>query len=252
MSPGKRDRIERDKDGYIRVESGIRHTREEMLEMLEADLASFSPNVILRPLYQEHILPNIAFVGGGGEIAYWLERKAQFLAAGIPYPVLIRRSSVLLVEESTQAQLAKADLAWTDLLDDYDTIVRKYLVAHSEADLTFDDELKAVEQAFHALAEKAEKVDPTLSKAILAEQSKQLKSFEQLGSRLLRAEKQQQEVQLKRIQKLRERLFPENGLQERHENFLPFYTQYGPAWIDRLVPLCDPLEGKFTVAELPI
>ena len=109
-----------------------------------------------------------------------------------------------------------------------------------------------MEQAFNALAVKAEKVDPTLAKAILAEQSKQVKSFEQLGSRLLRAEKQHQEVQLKRIQKLRERMFPENGLQERHENFLPFYTQYGPAWIDRLVPLCDPLEGKFTVVELPL
>lgn len=252
MSPGKRERIERDAEGYVRVESGMRHTREEMLGLLESDPASFSPNVILRPLYQEHILPNIAFVGGGGEIAYWLERKAQFAAAGIPYPVLVRRNSLLMVEESLQAQLTKADLTWSDLLDDYDTIVRRYLLQHSQADLTFDDELRALENAYAMLASKAEKVDPTLVKAILAEQSKQVKSFEQLGSRLLRAEKQQQEVQLKRIQKLRERLFPENGLQERHENFLPFYTQYGSDWIDRLIPLCDPLEARFTVVELPL
>ena len=100
------------------------------------------------------------------------------------------------------------------------------------------------------LAAKAEKIDPTLAKAILAEETKQSKQFDQLASRLLRAEKQLQETHLKRIQKLKEKLFPEGGLQERQENFLSFYATYGSQWIETMVRICNPLEGKFTVVEL--
>jgi bacillithiol biosynthesis cysteine-adding enzyme BshC len=252
MGPGSRERIDNDGDGFVFVESGTRHSRQAMIDLLHARPEDFSPNVVLRPLYQEHILPNIAFVGGGGEIAYWLERKAQFADAQIPYPVLIRRNSLMLLDEAAQQQLAKAGLTWSDILDDYDTVVKRYLLTHSEADLTFDAELAALGGAFTALAAKAERVDPTLAKAIAAEQTKQTKAFEQLGSRLLRAEKHQQEAQLHRIQKVRERLFPNNGLQERHENFLSFYTQYGPEWIEKLIPLCDPLDNRFRLLELPL
>jgi uncharacterized protein YllA (UPF0747 family) len=223
---------------------------EEVIAELHEYPDRFSPNVILRPLYQEFILPNLAFLGGGGEIAYWVERKSQFEAAGVAFPMLIRRNSLLLIDESAKGQLEKADLQWEDLLDDYDTIVKNYLRRHSQTDLQFDAELKLINEAFERLAQKAEKIDPTLAKAILAEEVKQSKQFEQLGSRLMRAEKQMQDTNLKRIQKVREKLFPEGGLQERYENFLPYYAVHGQKWIDAIVKICDPLEEKFTVVEL--
>lgn len=252
MAPGRRERIERDGENFLLADTGRQITRDALLDLLDRHPENFSPNVILRPLYQEFILPNIAYVGGGGEIAYWLERRAQFDAAGIPFPALIRRNSLLLMDEATNTQLKQMGLSPLDVLDDYDLIVRQYLKTHSPADLTFDRETAGLQSAFAALAEKAEFVDHTLAQAIRAEQIKQVRSFEQLGARLLRAEKQHQEVQLKRIQKIRERLFPENGLQERRENFLPFYTQYGPEWLAQLVDICDPLDTRFTIAELPL
>jgi bacillithiol biosynthesis cysteine-adding enzyme BshC len=251
LSDQRRERIDPSGDGFLKVESGITNTKAELLDELSTYPDRFSPNVIFRPLYQELILPNLAYVGGGGEIAYWLERKSQFEAAGIHYPMLVRRNSLLMIDESSSGIMQKSDLTWEDILPDLDTIIRKFLKSHSQAELDFAEELKLIVTAFHSLAGKADKIDPTLSKAILAEETKQSKAFEQLGSRLLRAEKQLQDTNIKRIQKLKEKLFPANGLQERHENFLTFYAQYGDAWIDSMISICDPMNEKFTVLEFP-
>lgn len=250
MTGDQRERIEQIEGDFLRVESGVKYTQDEILHELDEHPERFSPNVIMRPLYQEFILPNLAYIGGGGEMAYWLERKAQFGAAGIHYPMLIRRNSLLLIDESSLAQMKKSNLAWEDMLMDFDSIVKAYLIRHSLNELGYEEELNSIKSAYNELAAKADKIDPTLAKAILAEEIKQAKQFEQLGSRLLRAEKQQQDTHIKRIQKLKEKLFPENGLQERHENFLPFYAQYGPSWIDDMIRICDPFVEKFTVVEL--
>jgi uncharacterized protein YllA (UPF0747 family) len=139
---------------------------------------------------------------------------------------------------------------WEDLLDEYDAIVRSFLLRHSHADLSFEAEEAWLRQAYADLASKAEKIDPTLATAILAEQHKQVKLFEQLASRLLRAEKQLQETNLKRLQKLKEKLFPSGGLQERHESFIGYYAAQGDAWVKAMIDICDPLEEKFTVVQL--
>ena len=250
MSDGRRERIDPSGDGYLKVESGIKNTQAELLDELSSHPERFSPNVIMRPLYQELILPNLAYVGGGGEIAYWLERKSQFAAAGIHFPMLVRRNSLMMIDKPSANLIHKSDLSREDILLDTDALVKKFLRLHSQAELDYTAEMKMIIDAYNALAAKAEKIDPTLAKAILAEETKQSKMFEQLGSRLLRAEKQHQETDIKRIQKLKEKLFPANGLQERHENFLTFYAQYGDAWITSMIDICNPFHQKFTLLEL--
>lgn len=250
MTDGMRERLDVVEGGIKRLESNITYTAEEAIEELTSHPERFSPNVIMRPLYQETILPNLAYIGGGGEIAYWLERKSQFAAAGVHFPMLIRRNSLMLIDAGTSGQMQKADITWEDLLSDYDFIVKSYLKRHSQAELSFEEEQQMIKSAYEALSAKAEKIDPTLASAILAEETKQSKQFEQLGSRLMRAEKQLQDTNLKRIQKLKEKLFPENGLQERNENFLSFYAQYGPKWIEDMITICDPFDENFIVAEL--
>jgi bacillithiol biosynthesis cysteine-adding enzyme BshC len=250
MMDQRRERLDPIEGGLLRVESGVQNTIPEIVQELHEHPERFSPNVIMRPLYQESILPNLAYIGGGGEIAYWLERKSQFEAAGVHYPMLIRRNSLMLIDGGSLDQMAKTDLLWEDLLADYDAIVKSYLLRHSQSDLAYTKELEMIKNAHLQLAAKAEKIDPTLAKAILAEETKQSKQFDQLASRLLRAEKQLQETHLKRIQKLKEKLFPEGGLQERQESFLSFYATYGPQWIETMVRICNPLEEKFTVVEL--
>ena len=164
--------------------------------------------------------------------------------------MLIRRNSLLIIDGQTKSQLDKIELTWKELLPGYDAIVKTYLRKHSLNELNYEEEMEMIRKSYETLAVKAERLDPTLAKSIMAEQSKQVKQFEQLGSRLLRTEKQQQDTNLKRIQRLKDKLFPDGGLQERHENFLSFYANYGPEWINKLVEICDPFEEKFMILEL--
>ena len=250
MTPGIRERLDPIDEGILRVESKTVVPLDLVIEDLHQHPERFSPNVILRPLYQETILPNLAYIGGGGEIAYWLERKSQFEYAGVHHPLLIRRNSLLLLEDSTIAQMTKAGLTNDDILMETDALIKSYVVRHSQGDTDYQKELQHIQDAYTSLAEKSRLIDPTLVSAIQAEGIKQVKQFEQLGSRLLRAEKQAQETNIKRVQKIKEKLFPENGLQERHDNFLPFYAQYGQGWIQDMISVCDPLDERFTLVEL--
>lgn len=247
MSPGLRERLDKDGDSIIKVDSDVRYSKEEILDELRAHPERFSPNVILRPLYQELILPNIAFIGGGGEIAYWLERKSQFEAAGVFFPMLVRRNSFFMIDHATKQGLEKTDMGWEDFMQDYDVIVKHYLSEHSKAELEVNVELGMLKAAYTSLEEKAQIIDPTLAKAIQAEETKHLKQFEQLGSRLLRAEKQQQETAMKRIRKVKDKLFPEDGLQERYENFLPYYSMLGDDFITSVIASSDPMVSKLTI-----
>lgn len=139
---------------------------------------------------------------------------------------------------------------WEDLLGDIDSIIKAYLYRHGGNTLLFEEEVKKIEEAYTSLADKAATLDPTLATSIMAEKTKQLKQFEQLGSRMLRAEKQHQDTNIKRIQKLKEKLFPQGKLQERFENFFSFYSQSGPQLIDDLITICDPMDERFKVAIL--
>ena len=245
MTDEIRERIDPEGKKYLRITSGVEYNEAEILHELHQHPERFSPNVILRPLYQEYVLPNLAYIGGGGEIAYWLERRSQFHLAGVHFPMLVRRNSLLILDHSALSQIEKLDLELTDLMEPTDAIIRNYLLKHSKVELNYDDEINKIRDAYQELAAKAEKLDPTLSKAILAEESKHLKTFDQLGSRLLRTEKHQHETQTNRIQRLKEKLFPEGGLQERHDNFLAYYANEGAEWIKEIIGVCDPFKKKF-------
>lgn len=249
LKPGLRERIEwLPAEGHFQVlNTEYRFTEAQMLDELQQHPEHFSPNVVLRPLYQELVLPNLAYIGGGGELAYWLERKSQFAHFGVPYPVLIRRNSATWIDQGTQKRLDKLGMAFTDLLDDTDVIIRRYVAAQSTTDLSLKDEISQLDTLFRSIAAKAEAIDPTLAKAVMAEYVKQNKTIEGLEERLVRAEKQRHEVALNQIRALREKLFPGNGLQERHDNFLPYWLRLGDTWLQTLLQQLDPLEEGMVV-----
>lgn len=247
FSDGARDRIVREGNTYRVLNTELAFTREAMLAELEAHPERFSPNVILRPLYQETILPNLAYIGGGGELAYWLERREQFAHYGIPYPVLIRRSSVLWIDRGTAGKMDKLDLRVADLFRDTEALIKDYVREQTENELSLTAEKEQLEVLFQSIAGKAREVDPTLEKAVLAEHARQLKAVENLEGRLMRAEKQRHDIAIGQLRALREKLFPGDGLQERHDNFLTLYTRYGDELFTTLIDTLDPLEPGFVV-----
>ncbi|MEM1322173.1 MAG: bacillithiol biosynthesis cysteine-adding enzyme BshC [Bacteroidota bacterium] len=249
LSEQSRERIVFENGQYEVLNTSLHFSPEAMLQELEARPERFSPNVVMRPLYQELILPNLAYIGGGGELAYWMERQTQFDHFGINFPMLIRRNSVLWIDKGSSKKRKKLGLDIIDLFADSDQLVRQFVHRQSDEPLHLQEEKQQFQALFETIKTKATQVDPTLAKAVAAEASRQFKAVEQLEGRLVRAEKQKHETALQQIRGLKEKLFPANGLQERHDNFLAFYLRYGTAFFEVLREALDPLEAGFVVVE---
>jgi bacillithiol synthase len=226
------------------------NSQADILNELERTPQYFSPNVVLRPLFQELILPNLAYIGGGGELAYWLERQSQFNAFGINFPMLIRRNSVMFLDKGTQDRFQKLDIQLTDLTDNTDSLVKKYVEKQATDPLSMEAEKTALSDLFDVILKKAVAVDGTLEKAVLAEKTKQLQSLDALESRTMKAEKQKHETALNQLKTVQQKLFPNGGLQERTDNILPIYLKFGNAFFDVLKANLNPFEqGMIVISE---
>ena len=249
LRDGLRERIELNDGKYQVLNTDYAFTREEIKQELHSHPERFSPNVIMRPLYQEKVLPNLAYIGGGGELAYWLERKEQFAHFGLNFPMLIRRNSLLWLDKGTVKKMSKLELEVEDLFVETEALLKQFVQSQTDNELTIAEEKAQLEALFTSIADKARDIDPTLAKAIEAEYTRQAKSVDNLEGRLMRAEKQKHEIALNQIRKLKEKLFPNNGLQERYDNFLNFYTRYGHDFISTLIEVLNPLREGFVVVE---
>lgn len=247
LADGLRERIV-EADGMFAVEhTDIRFTHDQIRRELEEKPECFSPNVVLRALYQETILPDIAFIGGGAELAYWLEMKALFGHYAVPFPALVLRNSFLLSRQDQEDRLSSFGLSVEDLfLTDFE-LMNKYVALHSDKEVGVDEETKAAEQLFEALKLKAATVDSTLVAHVEALHTKWQKQLTEAGKKLLRAEKKKFEIQKQQLAKIRTQLFPNNSLQERVDNFMPYYAHHGQAFITAVYEHSPALEQEFVI-----
>ena len=250
LQDGSRERIELEDGVYKVVNTALSFTEKEIVSELENHPERFSPNVIMRPLYQETIMPNLAYIGGGGELAYWIERKSQFEAFGVFYPILIRRASAMLLTGSHLKNMSKLNISIENVFQNEDRLIADLIESESSVELDLSKEVESVNDIFKSISERAKIIDPTLEGKVLAEGSKQLKVIEQLESRLRRTIKAQQETQVNKIRKVKSSLFPNNGLQERHDNFFQYYDMYGDRLLDIMKDNIDALDKHFVVFEL--
>jgi bacillithiol biosynthesis cysteine-adding enzyme BshC len=249
MEGSSRERIVKEGDVYKVLNTDRVFTETEILAHLHTHPEHFSPNVVLRPLYQETILPNLVYVGGGGELAYWLERKSLFDYFGINYPMLVRRNSVLWIDRDSSKKMERLGFTAAQFFQDIEVLVRQFIENNASGNISLSAELQDFERLIKKIAHKAYLIDPTLEKAVEADGIKLKASLEQWESRLMRAEKQKHEVVLSQLRALKEKLFPANGLQERHDNFIPVYLRYGNRMFDILKEKMLPLEHGFIVIE---
>jgi bacillithiol biosynthesis cysteine-adding enzyme BshC len=243
-----RERIERKGDVYAIANTTITFTKDEMLQELKEHPERFSPNVILRGLYQETILPNIAFIGGGGEIAYWLELKAVFDFYKVPFPVLILRNSFLLVEKKWQERMAKLNFSVEELFKPAEILLNEFVAKNSSHTLKLNGSLTDADALYEQLKQLSAAVDHTLVKHVDALKTKAVYRLQELEKKLLRAEKRKFDEQRRQIQQLKANLFPANGLQERIDNVSGYYAKWGREFIQKLYEHSLSLEQEFTVA----
>ena len=245
-----RERIVEENGTYFVNNTSITFTQEEIIADLHQNPDKFSPNVILRPLYQETILPNVAYIGGGGEIAYWLQLKEMFTQFEIDFPLLVLRNSMLIRTEKQYEKQQKLNLTNEDLFSNSLIITKKRVMNLSEIAPkipALEEELKSI---FERLENLSSLTDSSFADMIQAQRTKQLKGFERIKKRLIHAEVKQNEDILRRIDELLTDLNQQNGLQERVKNFADFDYINLHYFIDFIADSLQPFEFEFIINTL--
>ncbi|MDG1428441.1 MAG: bacillithiol biosynthesis cysteine-adding enzyme BshC [Crocinitomicaceae bacterium] len=220
IEKGSRERIQFEDDKYSAGD--MSWTEEEILKELEIKPENFSPNVVLRPVYQELILPNLAYIGGGGEISYWLQLRSTFEHYGVQYPLIQVRNSMLWIEKSVVKKLEKVELSWKDVFTDRDRLKKKYLETHASEELDFDNLDRIKTELASEISSKVKSVNPNLEQFANAEIARLNKQLDGLKAKLLKDAKGKHDQAMKSIDFIKDRLFPNGGLQERSSNLLSF------------------------------
>ncbi len=243
-----RERIVKTEDGFAVNNTDIRFTDEELKMELHQHPERFSPNVILRGLYQETILPNVAFIGGGGELAYWLQLKSLFEHYKTPFPVLVLRNSFLIIEKKWGQKIDKLQLKTEQLFLSELEILNHLLEAQGKQP-QLNGEVQQLEQLYEGLKQSAGSIDVTLQRHVEALKVQALNRVQQLEKKMQRAERKKHGDLKSGIATIKQQLFPRGGLQERVENFASFYAQWGPQFIDDLLEHSLSLEQQFVILQ---
>lgn len=236
-----RERIIKDGNTYKVNNTELEFTEEEILSLLDSNPEKFSPNVVMRPLYQEVILPNLAYVGGPAEVIYWLQLGQVFDHYQVAFPILLPRNFALVINKAAQKKLDKFSWDDTTLFQSTDDLQEAYVDEHGNDEVSLNGEYKDLESVFNQLIEKAETIDGSLKGFISAEHAKAVKSIDNIGKRLKKSEERKHEVELNQIAGIKDKLFPGGGLQERHDNFLNFYIN-NPNFVKELIAALKPFD----------
>lgn len=248
MTNTQRSRIEFENGHYKVAGTDLSFSKNEMLDELHQYPERFSPNVILRPLYQETILPNLAYAGGPAEIAYWLQLGEVFKEYSTPYPVLLPRNFAMIINASLAKRMHSVLGGVDELFLDLKEIKQRYLSRVSQIKPEIQDEIQQVQKVFDKIRQKASQIDMSLEGFIGAEAAKTLKSLENIEKRLVKSEERNQEIGIKQIESLKEKLFPDGGLQERSDNFLNFYIN-NPHFITDMLNVLKPFQFEMFIVQ---
>lgn len=249
LADGLRERIVFEDSRYQVLNTEISFSEEELKAEIKQYPERFSPNVVMRPLYQEMILPNIAYIGGGAEIVYWLELKDNFDHYGVTFPVLILRNSGLVIPKSIVPKIVRIGFKPQDFFKTSDELKNCWIKQNTHYNLSLQSEWQELEGVFEKIKERTTKIDTTLSPSAEAVAARLKHAMDNLEKKLIRAEKRNYTTRLTQIDHIKASLFPKNSLQERTDNFGLFYVKWGQTFIDELIRNFQPLHFEFCILE---
>lgn len=232
---GFRKRIVKKENGFSVLDTDLFFTAENLQKDIENHPENYSPNVLMRPLYQEVILPNLAYVGGAGELSYWLQLRSTFDVQGVTFPILTLRKSLVLLTQKQVRKIKKMNgMTTADFLLPIEKLKQKYTQKLSDGLLDFTPFNKRLQSIFDDLQTLSQKTHEDFSGALRAQKQKQIKGLQNLEKRLLRAEQKKHQNLLQNLEDLHTQLFPNGVMQERVENFSTYFLPYGQVFLDRL------------------
>jgi len=242
-----RERIEKDGEHWVVLKTEIKWNEAELNAEIENHPERFSPNVILRGLYQETILPNVAFIGGGSEVAYWLQLKPVFDYYKVFYPAIILRQSVLWMNSNAVKLQAKLELTNEEIFQSTAQLVNTYVSENTEKDLQVDDLRQQMLATFDQIKKRATNIDITLEASAAAALTKMRYQLDIIEKKMMRAEKRKMADELAQIQKFKTSVFPNHSLQERYDTFMPLYLEKGNQFFETLMKHTRPYGDQFLV-----
>lgn len=247
LAENYRDRIVKKGNGYETTDSRYQFTKEELLNIIETHPEKMSPNVILRPLYQETILPNLAYIGGPGEIAYWLQFKSMFEYYHLNLPILTWRNSFLIVKESDLNKWQKQLFTAEELFNDINDLANKYVERHSDKKLDLDSERKELEQYFDKIKDQLSNINEQLPYSLTGIEVRLSHMLDNLEKKMLKHVKREHSEGLEIIKNIKSRYFPNNKLQERKENFSMHYADLGSGLFEAIYNNTNLFESNFKI-----
>lgn len=241
LGKGYRERIVRRANGFATADNRLAWTADELRNLIQTCPEKISPNVVLRPIYQERLLPNVAYVGGPGELAYWLQLKPLFTSIGLPMPALLHRASVTWLSPKADKRLAQLKLD-IERLDPNASISFDAWVRNQPDDNRALAEFEAaVNTAFKALA--ANQNDANLMRSLRAEEARFGRRMHTMRLKAHRSKKQRMAENAVRIEELCDWLYPKGQPQERVHNWL-MYAQQVKSLVNEMPEWLCEFDGK--------
>lgn len=247
LDEGKRERIIKKDTSYKVKGTELVFDEKSLLKELADHPERFSPNVILRGIFQGTILPDVAFIGGGGELAYWMQYSEMFSHYKVPFPVLVLRNSFAVVEKQWQDKINKIGFTIEDLFLPEEELLNRLVIRESKNQTRFNGSLTQVEQMYESFKKIAGQVDISLTQHVDALKTKAVYRLQELEKKMLRAEKRKFSDQQRHIHTIKSALFPNGGLQERHDNMMYYYAKWGKDFIRMIYEHSLALEQEFLV-----
>jgi len=234
-----RERIVLIDNKYTVLNTALNFSKEEILEELKNHPERFSPNSIFRPVYQEFILPNLAYVGGPGELAYWLQLKENFNRLSIPFPILTLRDLLIITDSKTIENIEKLNLSLADFFKNEDDLIKQYLNNNTETKVAFNNESELLLELKQKTLKKIESVDKSLKGLVESEFVKMQKGIDRINQKTQRSIKQKEEVNINKIKNIRDKIAPNGKLAERKINFIPNYLKDPKYYISNLISISN-------------
>ena len=238
---GYRERIIKENSKFKTNDNRFEFTESEIISEIENHPERFSPNVVMRPVYQESILPNLCYIGGPGEIAYWLQLKTVFEKHNIQYPILAWRNSFMISSEKDLLKWNELGFELKDFFKKINDLENDYVLKHQTEKINLEEEEILLKNYIEKIKAKATSVDSNLKYTLQGTEKRILRIMERIEYKIWKAEKRKYKTELSKISDLKSQYFPKGKLQERHDNFSLWYSENGKKGMELLQYNTNPL-----------
>lgn len=241
-----RERIVRiDESNFEVLNQHIAFNQNDIQKEMKQNPQNFSPNVLFRPLFQETVLPNVAFVGGGAECSYWLQQKALFDYYQVAFPMVIHRTPVVVVPQNISRKAEKLQLKTAQIFKREDVFIKNFLAENFSDEISLAHASKNIEFIFEEIEQKIAAVDTTLTASVKAEKQKTLAAVAQLEGKALKALKRKSETVVEQLKSIYQCYFVDGKLQERKVSFFDLPGEKN--LLEAIIASSKPLEKEVLI-----